>query len=399
MNLNRRIHGAIAMGLVRGTPTPLLACAALAAWMSSAAVAHAQEGPPQSIVDGVVRAVCQKQVVLLGESPTHGEARGFDLKARITDRLLAQCGFTAVLFEAPIYDFVGLERAVDARTAVAEQLDNAVGRFWWTRELAPWRRALFEAAAQKRLVLGGLDDQVSITSQYARAELPPLIAAASPEGTAAECREVATRHLGWTYDANRPFDEREQRRLQRCARNAADAIAASRSADAADRVMLASFARYADRQIPGMTLGRDESMFQNLVWYLDRMPANSRVVVWAATVHAARAQASLSERPLGAHAVERWGDRVGAIGLTAYAGFTSRAGRPPSPIAEAPAASLEATATSASPWALLDSAKLQTIGRVSSRLLGKFATETWSEYFDAVIVVRQEAAPTFDPWK
>ena len=66
---------------------------------------------------------------------------------------------------------------------------------------------------------------------------------------------------------------------------------------------------------------------------------------------------------------------------------------------DAPPESLEAKATSESAWALLDSEKLRAIGRVSSRLLGKFVSETWSDYFDAVVVIRQEVAPTFDPWK
>jgi erythromycin esterase-like protein len=205
--------------------------------------------------------------------------------------------------------------------------------------------------------------------------------------------------VDWTYDARTPFDAREQLRLQQCARDAADAAAANRSLDAADRVMLESFARYADRQRPGVTSGRDESMYRNLVWYLGRLPANSRVVIWTATVHAARQRGSLAAVPLGARAVERWGDRVGTVGFTAYAGYTSRAGRPASPISDAPPESLEATATSESAWALLDSPKLRAIGRVSSRLLGKFVSETWSDYFDAVVVIRQEAAPTFDPWK
>jgi erythromycin esterase-like protein len=384
---HRRAHG------------PLIACIASVALLPVGTVARAQGRAAQSIVDGVVNAVCQKQIVLLGELPTHGEAHTFDAKSKIADRLIAQCGFTAILFEAAIYDFIGLERAAETRTATSEQLDNAIGRFWWTRELTPWRRALFEAATRQRVVAGGLDDQVSITSHYAQSALPRLVAAASSESTATECRQTVSRNVGWTYDAKNLFDEREQLRLQQCARNAADAAAANRSLDAADRVMLESFARYADRQRLGVTSGRDESMYRNLVWYLERLPANSRVVIWTATVHAARQRGSLSEVPLGARVAERWGDRVGAVGFTAYAGYTSRAGRPASPISDAPPESLEATATSESAWSLLDSEKLRAIGRVSSRLLGKFVSETWSDYFDAVVVIRQEVAPTFDPWK
>lgn len=373
----------------------LIACLTSVALLQFGPPSRAQEHTAQSSVDGVVSAVCQKQIVLLGELPTHGEAPAFEAKTKIVDRLIAQCGFTAILFEAPIYEFIGLERAVKTRTATPEHLDNAIGRFWWTRELTPWRRALFEAATRQRVVVGGLDDQVSITSHYARATLPRLIASASSESAAPECRATVTRNLGWTYDAANPFDEREQLRLQQCARNAADAAATHRSLDAPDRVMLENFARYADRQRLGTASGRDESMFRNLTWHLERLPADSRVVIWTATVHAARQRGSLSELPLGARAAERWGDRIGSVGFTAYAGQTSRAGRPASPIPKAPADSLEATATKDTAWALLDSRKLRAIGRVPSRLLGTFFSETWSDYFDAVVVIRQETAPTW----
>ena len=48
----------------------------------------------------VAAAVCSKRIVLLGELPEHGEARGFGVKARVVQRLVASCGFRAVLFEA-----------------------------------------------------------------------------------------------------------------------------------------------------------------------------------------------------------------------------------------------------------------------------------------------------------
>lgn len=179
----------------------LIACIASVAPLPAGAGALAQQPTPESIVDGVVNAVCQKQIVLLGELPSHGEAHTFDAKSKIVDRLVAQCGFTAILFESPIYDFIGFERAAKAGTATPEQLDNAIGRFWWTRELTPGRRALFEAATRQRVAVGGLDDQVSITSHYARSALPPLVAAASSESAATECRQAVSRHVGWTYDA------------------------------------------------------------------------------------------------------------------------------------------------------------------------------------------------------
>lgn len=378
--------------------------ALLAAWATClvvAAPAGGQQSSPGVVVDAIVRATCGKRVVLLGELPTHGEARAFDIKSRVVDRLVEECGVTAVLFEAPMYDFLGLARAVAAGTATQAQLDNAIGRFWWTRELAPWRAGLFAAATRRSrpLTIGGLDDQISITSQYARATLPGLIEAASPAARARECRASIERHLGWTYDDATPFDDREKQRLGECARTAAATAEHQASLDASDRVMLESFARYAERQRVDGTTGRDASMYRNLEWHLARLPANSRVVVWTATVHAARQRGTWPEMPLGALAAERWGDHVASIGFTATAGSTAMAGRPARPLAAMPPGSLEATVARDTPWMLLDAAALRGRGEIPSRLLGGVRSASWADYFDAVVVIGEEVAPTFDPWK
>ena len=81
---------------------------------SSPGVHAATDALEEQAATRVAAAVCSKRVVLLGELPEHGEARGFGVKARIVERLVARCGFRAVLFEAGSYDFFGLERAIAA---------------------------------------------------------------------------------------------------------------------------------------------------------------------------------------------------------------------------------------------------------------------------------------------
>src|SRR5688572_28010266 len=139
--------------------------------------ALAQQADSQSVVSRLSKALCEKRIVVLGELPSHGEARAFHVKSKIVEWLVTRCGFDAVLFEAPIYDFLGFQAAAAKGSAVPAQLDRAIGRFWWTRELAGWRQWLFERAVGKYLVVGGLDDQLSVTSEYARASLPSMVAA------------------------------------------------------------------------------------------------------------------------------------------------------------------------------------------------------------------------------
>ena len=48
-------------------------------------------------------------------------------------------------------------------------------------------------------------------------------------------------------------------------------------------------------------------------------------------------------------------------------------------------------------WAYLDRPALRSLGAVPSRLFGKVTTADWSAAFDGVLVIRDEAAPTFEP--
>lgn len=313
----------------------------------------------------VAAAVCSKRVVLLGELPEHGEAHGFGVKARVVERLVARCGFHAVLFEAGSYDFFGLERAIattlrdpggpagaEAGEGQTDSLElalaRAIGGLWWTRELAGWRQWLVHEAVAGRVVIGGLDDQPSATAAYARATLPSLVGAGAPPARAA-----------------------------------------------------------AERGAAG-TPDRDVVMAQHLAWWSVRLPRDAKIVVWTAATHAARAPGAhpmlpLGVLPLGARLAERWGDQLAVIGFTALRGQWSRAGRPSQPLAPLPLHALEARALAAGAagdaagWAYLDWAALRSLGSVPSRLFGKITTTDWSTAFDGVLVIRDETAPTFEP--
>ena len=372
----------------------------------------------------VAAAVCDKRVVLLGELPEHGEARGFGIKSRVVQRLVTRCGFRAVLFEAGSYDFFGLEGAIANRSS-ADSLElalaRAIGGLWWTRELAGWRRWLVHEAVAGRVAIGGLDDQPSATAAYARGTLPGLVGAAVPPARAAECQEAVARHLGWGYTATVQYDSAERARLADCARLAADRAPAARTSTAQPterrtphEVMLDNLASYFARERgpaergAAATPDRDLVMARNLAWWSARLPRDAKIVVWTATTHAARAAGAQPVRPLGvpplgALLAERWGDRLAVIGFTALGGQWSRAGQPSQPLVPLPPHALEARALAggaagnAAGWAYLDRAALRSLGSVPSRLFGKVTTTDWSTAFDGVLVIRDEAAPTFEP--
>lgn len=380
----------------------------------------------------VADAVCGKRVVLLGELPDHGHARGFGVKARVVERLVAQCGFRAVLFEAGSYDFFGLEQAiatprgpvsaaagaphpwtwVGRADSLQLVLDRAIGGFWWTRELTGWRRWLLREAVTGRVAVGGLDDQPSATAAYARATMPRLVGAAVPPARAAECREAVARYFRWGYTETLPYDSTEQARLADCSRLAADRTPAAPNSvqgRTLDEIMLSDLASYFAREagVAGAP-DRDLAMAQRLAWWSARLPRDTKIVVWTATVHAARTPGTppvltLGVPPLGARLAEPWGDGLAAIGFTALRGEWSRAGGATQPLDPLPPHSLESRALAAGTpgdaagWAYLDQAALRLLGPVPSRLFGGVKTTDWSAAFDGVVVIRDEAAPTSEP--
>lgn len=434
----RLAAGALLLGglsLVSTAAAAQGAAPAIGSPASSLGVHSATDSLEEQAAARVAAAVCGKRVVLLGELPEHGHARGFGVKARIVERLVTHCGFQAVLFEAGSYDFFGLERAIaatqrapggPARAAAGAggtdslelALARAIGGFWWTRELAGWRRWLLDEAVAGRVAMGGLDDQAAgATAAYARATLPALVGAAVPSARSAECRDAVGRHLTWGYTSALPYDSTERARLADCTRLAADRALASRTraARAAERrtpdeVMLGDLAGYFARErgnADGGAAGpdRDRVMSQNLAWWSARLPPDAKIVVWTATVHAARAPGAnrLRVPPLGARLAERWGDQLAVVGFTALRGQWSRAGAPIQPLAPLPPDALEARALAvgaagdAAGWAYLDRAALRSLGPVPSRLFGTIATTDWSTVFDGVLVILDEAAPTLEP--
>jgi erythromycin esterase-like protein len=146
-------------------------------------------------------------------------------------------------------------------------------------------------------------------------------------------------------------------------------------------------------------------MARHVGWWTARLPRDAKIVVWTATTHAARAPGAfpLGVPPLGTRLAEQWGDRLAVIGFTALQGQWARAGQPSRALAPLPPEALESRALAtavdggAAGWVYLDRAAIRGLGPVPSRLFGRVTTADWSTAFDGVLVIRDEAAPTFEP--
>lgn len=356
-------------------------------------------------IDRLVRDVCRRDIVLLGEDANHGGGRTLEIKTEIVKRLAARCGFGAVIFESQFYDLLAHARAVDAGTATAGDLADAIGPLWSrAQEVQPLIAFLHAETMAGRLRVAGMDPQVGgITGHYARRELGGALAAALDGEHGVACRAEIDRHNGWLYDDAQPFDDAAQRRLRACS-DAIRAAVASRGIDPASDIaaMAGAYARYLDMALGGDGNMRDLGMFEALQWHRARWPKGTKIVVWCATVHAAKRLDGVAPemRPLGAHVHAAYGDRVAAIGFSARSGTFGNPGASGAPNALTPADphALESVVLGEGDAGLryIDRKRLRKLGTIAARPINyrKVHAAPWVEMLDGIMVLREERAAT-----
>lgn len=348
------------------------------------------ERPPPSRpdpLDAVVADLCDKRVVLLGETGDHGSGATQALKGALAMRLIDECGFDSVLFESGIYDFL-------AGPKTRAELEAAIGGLWAHPEASTsWIPGLLDRVTRRGVVVAGLGGQVSATAKYARTELPSLLSERPSGGRETACRAALERYMRWDYDEANPYSDAVRGELARCVDGAIGGFVAG----SPKWVMARSFGATLEPRFDFNA--RDRLLFENFRWHRARLGASSKSIVWVATVHAAkgfRQIPGLDELvPLGSLVHAELGDRAAAIGFSAHAGSWARGDKPPTPIPVAAPGTLEQVAAPTGDFRYLDRAALARLGPIAARPLShdKVVTADWSQVLDGLIVIHQERPP------
>ncbi|WP_395614266.1 erythromycin esterase family protein [Allosphingosinicella sp.] len=356
-------------------------------------------------MDAAVRDLCHRRVAMLGEG-SHGDGATFAFKAVLIRRLVAECGYDAVLFEASHYEFVELMRRMRAgEPTTPTMLSSSIGGIWNRyAELTPLIGFLFERARAGRLTLGGLDDQIgSAGAFFANDDMPIRLTALLPDESRQRCRALLHRRIFSGHPTEPPASTEMRAALLSCT-EAMMAVAASRD----DAQLALNLRRAADRDLDPDGLRnrrRDESMYQNLRWYSGRLGPRAKLIVWAQNAHVAYDASTSTAFPgggsLGAHVRQDYGRRAFALGFSAYGGaWRSVFSRADEPIAPAPPGTLEALAMSRNAQASVyrGNAWLARIGRVPGRpFFYHEAPADWARVFDGMVIFRAERAPVRNP--
>lgn len=390
----------------------------------SALAIAAQAGPPATssavqpdahlaaIAKEIVRDACGKQVVLLGESPTHGFGKTMKFKADLIRELVEGCHFNAVFFESGIYDFLNIQTQIESGGKVADDaLAAAIGGLWANRAVGPLVPYLLDKVRGGQLAIGGIDDQVG-RGTWAQRQMPADLVQYLGGDDKARCLGILQRHVLWQYRDDAPYGPEDKALIVGCLSDIETNIGqtpAGVPSRVAHLAMVASlkrqFARDFMQDLPALDSAtrlfnaRDGSMYQNFRWLVSRLPAGSKVIVWTATTHAARDPRRVpgfeSLVPLGSLVQDDYGVRSFALFISAASGSYARARQPVQQLSPAPEGSLERRA-----FAGVGDARyyrpqeLHELGAIAGRALGTgFTTARWDELCDGLVIFREERPP------
>lgn len=310
--------------------------------------------------DALLGRIGDARVVLLGEA-SHGTHEFYRERARITQRLVAEKGFTVVAVEADWPDALRVGRWVRGQGAdgsAAEALDD-FRRFptWMWRNadvlafvdwLREYNAALVDADARRvgfygmdmyslstsiQEVLRYLDETDPEAAQRARyrygcfeqfGEDPQAYGYAAEMGLTTPCQEHAVQQLV----------EMQRRAGELAARGGA--VSEDEHFFAEQNARLVASAEEYYRGMFGGRVNtwnlRDRHMADTLdalIAHFDRHGGSTRVVVWAHNSHLGDASATQMGREgewnVGQLARERWGDDAVLVGFTTYTGTVTAA--------------------------------------------------------------------------
>ncbi len=400
------------MSLRAAIAAALVLCAAPVAAQTPdyARIRAAEAAQAATALAAATRDLCGQRIVLLGENGSHGDGKTGAFKADLVRNLVAECGFDAVVFEASLYDFTALNRAVRRGDATPQMLASAMGGLWnQNREVQDLIGFLFAQARDGRVLLAGMDDQLGSRGAFYSLETMPLeLAGFLPLGRREDCAVRLKQRIWSRYTAEDPYDDASRAALRACLSEIDAVVATARLDDPKDRAeyrgMIAAFGRTLNHDTlghPGRIHARDRDMARNVEALVDALPADARVVVWTANSHAARDASThelFGDQSNMGHLLDvRFGTDLFAVGVTAAGGAYRYTVREARPIPAAAPGSLEAAALAGS------SAEVVWIGSEALSALppmvgsafdhARPVTAEWGRVFDGLVVFRTERPP------
>jgi erythromycin esterase-like protein len=377
--------------------------------------AHAQstlvKAGDNDALTAATKALCHSRIAMLGESATHGDGHTLAFKVALVERLVDQCGFDSVFFEASHYEFINLNRRLRMRQAVTtDAVLSAVGGLWkFNQEFQPLPPFLLTKAQSGQVFLGGIDDQLGqIGQDYANIEMVTELTNLLPQQHRQACSVALHKRIYYDYTDASPYTKEDRAQIETCLSemqqtNPADKTT-QRQGRAERQEMISAAERCISRDFSSdaeYTVNRDRSMFQNFQWLLRQKRRRNKVILWAATVHIAKqanpAWGDHTGTNFGSLVHQQYSSRAFSLGFSALTGSYKEIGRRAiQQMPTAPSDSVEANALRGnnSDAVYVGPTQLAALGTAPGAFFHhSYQTLLWSTFLDGVVAFREEHPP------
>ena len=379
--------------------------------------AHARSGHVKPEDDAALTAathgLCHSRVAMLGESATHGDGHALAFKVSLVERLVDQCGFDSVLFEANHYEFINLNR----RLRMGQAVDSigvlaAVGGLWkFNQEFQTLPPFLLARAQAGKLSLGGIDDQLGQLGQdYANTEMVNELTSLLPQQERQACSAALHKRIYSDYADASPYSGADRAQIESCLSEMHRADAADKTTDhqgkAERQEMIDAAQRWISRDFTSdaeSIVNRDRAMFQAFQWLLRQKPRRHKVTIWAATVHIAKqggpTWGDRTGTNFGSFVHHKYGQRAFSLGFSALTGSYEEIGRhgiQEMPVAPPGSVEVQAMGGSCTDATYVGPTQLRAMGIAPGAFFRhSYQTLSWSTFLDGVVVFREEQPPSY----
>lgn len=349
----------------------------------------------------IIETLCQSNIVLMGEGPSHGEGTTLEFKAKIVKSLVSDCGFQLLLFEASFYEFAKLHKIIESEERVKrEEIEIALGFIYRDKvQLQNLIEFISHEVSSGSLKVGGLDYQPGGRGQdYSNFEMLREIIPSIETKEGAECMAALKQRIYSNFPKDAPYNFQQKENLLNCLEKPIN----ENQLTSSHRVymMRENLYNFIERDFMNgreRMAARSSFMYENFKFWNQLFESQPKTIVWSSSSHASKSNeisSAFHNTPnFGSLVKDDFGETAYSLGFSALQGSVRSMKGNQVKLPTAPENSIEFAAflTFEDDIAFLDAADLTNLGtRQGAAIFNQYEERDWSTIFDGVVVFREQ---------